>query len=191
MVHSSPQESFFIRISALRTLADHFANIFFTGIADKYGEDCTAKAVSTRFERLKKEPGWLTNNPSGSNGANHGTGNGTPRKTATPRKKKAAVAEGDSNEDDDEDFLDKKSTPKKSALNKTQGGRITKPKTPSKNNSFASMPIEVGSEDEENIIKTEPINNGHGNGYMEIDDDEDGGQFYDTNNGYISEADQV
>jgi hypothetical protein len=169
--------------------------IFFTAIADKYGEDCTAKAVSTRFERLKKEPGWLTNNPSGSNGASNGTGNGTPKKTATPRKKKAAVAEGDSNEDDDEEFLEKKFTPKKSALNKTQGGRVAKPKTPSKNNSFASMPIEVGSEEDENIIKTEPISNGHanghGNGHMEIDDEDDGGQFYDTNNGYISEADQV
>jgi hypothetical protein len=144
---------------------------------------------------LKKEPGWLTNNPSGSNGASNGTGNGTPKKTATPRKKKAAVAEGDSNEDDDEEFLEKKFTPKKSALNKTQGGRVAKPKTPSKNNSFASMPIEVGSEEEENIIKTEPISNGHanghGNGHMEIDDEDDGGQFYDTNNGYISEADQV
>lgn len=191
MVHSSPYESFFIPVAAPISLADHFANIFFTAIADKYGEDCTAKAVSTRFERLKKEPGWLTNNPSGSNGASNGTGNGTPKKPATPRKKKAAAAEGDDNEDDDEEFVDKKFTPKKSALNKTQGGRITKPKTPSKNNSFASMPIDIGSGDEENIIKTEHGTNGHGNGHMEIDDEDDGGQFYDTNNGYISEADQV
>jgi hypothetical protein len=143
---------------------------------------------------LKKEPGWITNSPSGSNGAANGAGNGTPKKTATPRKKKTAAAEGDSNEDDDEDFTTDKKTPKKSSLNKTQGGRVSKPKTPSKNNSFTMIPIEVVSEDEGSLIKSEPTGNGYangyGNGHMEVDDD-DGGQFFEANAGYISDADQV
>jgi hypothetical protein len=166
-----------------------FANLCIsTAVADKFGEDTTAKAVSTRFERMKKEPGWLTNNPSGSNGTPNGNGATTAKAKATPRKKKAPA--GSSNSDDEEEF---KYTPTKSAMNRTQGGRITKPKTPSKNGSFAGgmMPIEVGSDDENNI-KME--HNGNGNGYaMPLDDvsDDEGGKFYEADNGYLSDGEAV
>src|SRR5271154_6656209 len=94
-------------------------------------EGVTAKAVSTRFERLRKEPAWLTNSNSGPNG--NGASNGAAKpKTATPRKKKNLGAAGSSNEDDEDIFEEKKFTPKKSTLNKTQGGRVSKPQTPRK-----------------------------------------------------------
>jgi hypothetical protein len=87
-------------------------------------------------------------------------------------------------------------------LNKTQGGRVSKPQTPRKNESFnASMAaITVPSDDEDNIIKCEAAGNGYsrnGNGYgnsftMDADDggDDDGAQYYEAN-GYASEGDMV
>lgn len=159
----------------------------------------TAKAVSNRFDRLKKEPQWqLTNSLSGSNGASNGN---TPVKSkATPRKKKNVGVTGSSNEDDDEDFDEKKPAPKKSNLNKTQGGRVSKPQTPRKNGSFnANMAaITVPSDDEDIIIKDEAAGNGYsrnGNGYensFAIDDagEDDGAEYYEAN-GYASEGDMV
>jgi len=168
------------------------------GIADKYGEDVTAKAVSTRFERLKKEPQWqLTNSLSGSNGASNGNAPVKPK--AAPRKKKNIDAAGSCNEDDDEDFDEKKPSPKKSTLNKTQGGRVSKPQTPRKNGSFnANMAaITVPSDDEDTIIKHEAASNGFGRkGYgnsFAVDDDageDDGAEFYEAND-YGSEGDMV
>lgn len=160
----------------------------------------TAKAVSTRFERLKKEPQWqLTNSFSGSNGASGGNGNAPAKPKAAPRKKNVAAA-GGSNEDDDEDFEEKKPTPKKSTLNKTQGGRVSKPQTPRKNGSFNAntSAITVPSDDEDDIIKSEAAGNGYhrnGNGYgnsFAMDDDagEDDATYYEANN-YGSEGDMV
>jgi hypothetical protein len=168
------------------------------GIADKYGEDVTAKAVSTRFERLKKEPQWqLTNSLSGSNGASNGNAPAKPK--ATPRKKKNVAATGSGNEDDDEDF-EEKPTPKKSNLNKTQGGRVSKPQTPKKNGFFnANMAaITVPSDDEEIVVKPEAAGNGYhrnGNGYgnsFAMDDDagEVDAEYYEAND-YGSEGDMV
>ena len=159
----------------------------------------TAKAVSTRFERLKKEPQWqLTNSLSGSNGASNGN---TPVKPkAVRRKKKNVGATGSSNEDDDEDFDEKKSILKKSTLNKTQGGRVSKPQTPRKNGSFnANMAAMTVPSDDEDIIKSEAAGNGYsrnGNGYgnsFPMDDDAgegDGAEYYGVN-GYGSEGDMV
>jgi hypothetical protein len=159
----------------------------------------TAKAVSTRFERLKKEPQWqLTNSLSGSNGASNGS---TPvKQKAAPRKKKNVGATGSSNEDDDEDF-EKKPTPKKSTLNKTQGGRVSKPQTPRKNGSFnANMAaITVPSDDEDHLVKREAVGNGsshNGNGYgnsFAMDDEageDDGAEYYGADD-YGSEGDMV
>lgn len=160
----------------------------------------TAKAVSTRFERLKKEPQWqLTNSLSGSNGAGNGIAPVKPK--AAPRKKKNVAATGSSNGDDDEDFDEKKPTPKKSTLNKTQGGRVSKPQTPRKNGSFnANMAaITVPSDDEDNIMKREAAGNGfhrngsgYGNSFAMDDDagDDDDAKFYEAND-YGSEGDMV
>ncbi len=167
----------------------------------------TGKAVSTRFERLKKEAHWdLTNSIAGNNSASNGNSNGnTPVKPkATPRKKKPVAAAGSSNEDDDEDFDEKKATTKKSNLNKTQGGRVSKPQTPRKNGSFnANMAaITVVSDDENHIIKCETAGsgfsrnangNGYGNSFVAMDDDageDDGAVYYEANN-YGPEEDMV
>jgi hypothetical protein len=155
----------------------------------------TAKAVSTRFERLKKEPQWqLTNSLSGSNGSSNGNAPAKPK--AAPRKKN-----GISNEDDDEDFDEKRPIPKKSTLNKTQGGRVSKPQTPRKNGSFnANMAaIIVPSDEEDNFIKHEAAGNelhrnghGYGNSFAmdDYDGEDDGVEFHEAND-YASEGDMV
>jgi hypothetical protein len=166
-------------------------------IADKYGEGTTAKAVSTRFERLKKEPEWnLANSLSASNGNGAGA-NGTPAKTKTPRKPKnpasaAAAAPGSSNEDDDETF-EKKPTPRKSNLNKTQGGRVSKPQTPRKNGAGSSFntqtaAINLASDDEDDEVNFKQELAANGNGDTEAMN-EDGGDIYNT--GYQSDGDMV
>lgn len=88
-------------------------------------------------------------------------------------------------------------------MNKTQGGRVSKPQTPRKNGSLSAnmSAITVPSDDEDNIIKHEHAGNGshrngNGNGYgnsFAMDDDageDDGAQYYETN-GYFSEGDMV
>jgi hypothetical protein len=134
------------------------ANIFLA-IADKFGEQTTAKAISTRFERYKKEPHWnLTNTisenggvgkgPSTALGAGGGAGAGaaastrgapkTPRKPKVGRKGKAKKETDDWDVDDDEvddivmtgDSGNSAFKKEKDALRKTIGGRVQK--TPSK-----------------------------------------------------------
>jgi hypothetical protein len=67
--------------------------------ASAYGEGASGKAVSTYFERLKREPHWNLANTIAENGS-------SPAKNATPRKprakatpsKKATVCSPDLNE---------------------------------------------------------------------------------------------
>jgi hypothetical protein len=61
-----------------------------------------------------------------------------------------------------------------------------------------TAPISVDDDDDElTSFKTEPTNHGYhqsyGNGHsMQVDDDETGGaEFYDADNGYISDGDVV
>ncbi|KAH6703270.1 hypothetical protein BKA61DRAFT_419198, partial [Leptodontidium sp. MPI-SDFR-AT-0119] len=89
-------------------------------IAGSYGEGVTGKAVSTYFERARKETHWDLTKTAAENGAG-GSAKKTPAKR-TPSKKKTAAVKGE-NGDDDESMPD---TPSKSALNKVKGGRVTK-----------------------------------------------------------------
>jgi hypothetical protein len=89
-----------------------FAN-YFTAIAAQYGEGVTGKAVSTYFERAKKDPHWNRANSIEENG-----GSATKaRKPRTPKPKKEKV---------DGDVDDSPTKKPKTPLNKTQGGRVAK-----------------------------------------------------------------
>jgi hypothetical protein len=89
-----------------------FAN-YLTAIAAQYGEGVTGKAVSTYFERAKKDPQW---NRANSIEENSGSAK-KPRAPRTPKAKKEKF-EGDAD--------DSPTKPKKTPLNKTQGGRVAK-----------------------------------------------------------------
>ncbi|KAL5315806.1 hypothetical protein ACEPPN_016678 [Leptodophora sp. 'Broadleaf-Isolate-01'] len=112
-----------------------------SAIAGSYGEGVTGKAVSTYFERARKETHWDLTKTAAENGAG-GSAKKTPAKR-TPSKKKTAAVKGE-NGDDDESMPD---TPSKSALNKVKGGRVTKTTTPRRN---AAKPVNYEeSEDDE------------------------------------------
>lgn len=66
-------------------LGGTFAN-YFTATASQFGEGASGKAISTYFERLKKDPHWNLANTLAENGATPKKGGGrTPK--ATPSKK--------------------------------------------------------------------------------------------------------
>lgn len=90
-------------------------------MAEKFGQGATGKAISTRFERVKKESSWdLSINRELDGGSTSKTS--TPRKR-TPKAKKAAS----SNEDEDDEEGNYEDTPsKKTPLHKVKGGRIQK-----------------------------------------------------------------
>lgn len=100
--------------------------------------------MSTRFERLKKESSWLGNSTNGD--APNSAGSKAPR---TPKKKvaKKTASEEDNEDDEEPEISPSKFTPKAS-LNKTQGGRIAKARTPRK--VAAALPSYVESGGEEN-----------------------------------------
>jgi hypothetical protein len=176
-------------------------------IADKYGEDTTAKAVSTRFERLKKEPDWLGNDGVSRTNNKIAGPKSTPRKTNKPKKSAAGKGnseEGDNNSDDEE--LENTPTKAKGLLNKTQGGRVTKTQSPKKsfNGSFngngaATHPydLDINQADpyavkQESRTDAQFDNNGsypnfgyHENG-NEIAMEEE--RFYDPHESYLTEA---
>ncbi|KAF7887038.1 uncharacterized protein EAF02_003685 [Botrytis sinoallii] len=106
--------------------------------AEKFGDGVTGKAISTRFERMRKEPAWALNSPLGTNDS-LGT---TPKKARAPRsaKKSTKKAAASSNEEGDDDSDMEMATPskkgspvKKETINKVKGGRVEKkPATPSR-----------------------------------------------------------
>ncbi|TGO80595.1 hypothetical protein BELL_0004g00210 [Botrytis elliptica] len=133
--------------------------------AEKFGDGVTGKAISTRFERMRKEPAWALNSPLGTNDS-LGT---TPKKTRAPRsaKKSTKKAAASSNEEGDDDSDMEMATPskkgspvKKETINKVKGGRVEKkPATPSRA-AKTNIKSYVDSDDEGDddlIIKDEDI----------------------------------
>ncbi|KAF7872420.1 hypothetical protein EAF04_003341 [Stromatinia cepivora] len=137
--------------------------------AEKYGDGTTGKAISTRFERMRKESAWdLNSQPIGTNNP-LGT---TPKKSRAPRtpsKKTPKKAAASSNEegDDDSDLEmgtpSKKSSPvKKEPMNKVKGGRVEKkngtPSRAAKNTVKSYIDSDDEDDDDELIIKDEDTN---------------------------------
>jgi hypothetical protein len=158
---------------------DRISANFFTAIAREYGDGVTGKAVSTYFDRAKKDPYWdRTKSVADIRTENGGT---TAVKTSTPRKrapkgsaKKAAAMMGDGDDEETSEFNDTPSK-KKTPLNKVCGGRVTKSgraKPISYVGQDADENEEEVEEDEEPIVKMEDTpasSNGdgyeNGNGY--------------------------
>ncbi|OBT78598.1 hypothetical protein VF21_02283 [Pseudogymnoascus sp. 05NY08] len=114
-------------------------------IAEKYEEGVTAKAVSTRFERLKKESSWLGNSANGD-----APRSAAPKAPRTPKKKavKKNVSDEDNEDDEEPEISPLKFTPK-DQLNKTVGGRVIKARTPRKAAAAIPTYVESGAEDDE------------------------------------------
>lgn len=143
-----------------------FANSF-TAIAREYGDGVTGKAVSTYFERARKDPSWQrTDSSSPGDGATPakakrggGGGRGRGKKAAAPTNGNGVT--GGSGEDDDEEGNFDETPSKKAPLNKTKAGRVTKTSggRAKKNINYAE-----DDDDEENMVKDE----GETGGYMDI-----------------------
>lgn len=136
------------------SLLDEYSLTSSVAIASNYGEGTSAKAVSTYFERAKKDPQWNLANTIAENG--NGGGSAVKPK-ATPRKRTPAKGKKNlsSNNSDDDEEMDTPSKPK-SVLNKVASGRVTKPgRASAKKASYAEL-----SDDEDDgdmdMIKPEP-----------------------------------
>lgn len=113
-------------------------------IAKEYGEGISGKAVSTYFERARKDPHWNLSNTATENGVTPTKGR-TPK--TTPRKRTVKKEE-----DDDED--EGVATPsKKTPLNKVKNGRVTKQNTPRAR--VPAMHIDEEDDAGDNMIKPE------------------------------------
>ncbi|KAH8782157.1 hypothetical protein BGZ57DRAFT_926143 [Hyaloscypha finlandica] len=126
-----------------------------TSIAREYGEGVTGKAVSTYFERARKDPNW--------NRANTTEENGSAQKNQTPRKRKAPAKkikdEGDDDEEDTGSNFDETPTKKKATLHKVQSGRVKKPSPRSR--AVPSSYAELSENDgEDGAVNEESIENG-------------------------------
>ncbi|KAI9647274.1 hypothetical protein NHQ30_003657 [Ciborinia camelliae] len=162
--------------------------------AEKYGDGTTGKAISTRFERMRKEPSWDLSTPP----ANTNKVLGTPKKRAprTPSKKsakKTAASSEEANEDDDSDIemvtpSKKGSLIKKEALNKVKGGRVEKkPNTPgraAKNGIKNYNESDDEGEDDEVTIKDEYMGGLDFGRAAEGDEDLLGGGGFTMGNGH-------
>ncbi|KAG9236713.1 hypothetical protein BJ875DRAFT_362080, partial [Amylocarpus encephaloides] len=95
--------------------------------AREYGEGVSGKAVSTYFERAKKDPQWNLTNTIAANlgGASAKT---TPKKRGTPNKRKSTAAKKTAICDDDDSDDEEQISPKKqkTVLSKVCSGRVTK-----------------------------------------------------------------
>jgi hypothetical protein len=96
---------------------------FSVAIANQYGEGVTGKAVSTYFERARKETHWNLANTLEENGA---APKSTPRKRAPKSTPKKAPVNEDEDDDEGSSFGDTPSKKAKTALNKVKGGRVSK-----------------------------------------------------------------
>ncbi|EHL01447.1 hypothetical protein M7I_2537 [Glarea lozoyensis 74030] len=128
--------------------------------ASAYGEGASGKAVSTYFERLRRDPQWnlantIAENGSGSSPAKNATPKkprapkGVSAKKATPKKRVTT----DTDEDDDEEMAE---SPSKSSINKVMSGRVTKP---ARTNRAKISYTESGDEDDDDsdqVVKSEP-----------------------------------
>ncbi|CZR56747.1 uncharacterized protein PAC_06636 [Phialocephala subalpina] len=143
-------------------------------IAREYGDGVTGKAVSTYFERAKKDPSWqrANNSSPGADGATPakakrggGAGRGRGKKAAAPPTNGNGVTGGSGEDDDEEGGFDE--TPsKKTPLNKTKGGRVAKPSSgrPKKAVNYQE------SDDEEDDMKLVKYEGGdvNGGGFQDI-----------------------
>ncbi|RDL36409.1 uncharacterized protein BP5553_05761 [Venustampulla echinocandica] len=113
-------------------------------IANQYGEGVSGKAVSTYFERARKDPHWNLSNTVTENG-------GTPAKSRTPRgpAKKRVVKNEDDDDDEEEEATPSKKP--KAPLHKVKNGRVAK------QNGRARVPAPYVDEedDDDNMIKPE------------------------------------
>ncbi|KAM0186464.1 hypothetical protein ACHAPC_004545 [Botrytis cinerea] len=159
--------------------------------ADKYGDGVTGKAISTRFERMRKESAWDLNSPPGTNDF-LGTTPKKGRAQRTPKKnaKKAAVSsneEGDDDSDMEMPTPSKKGSPvKKETINKVKGGRVEKkPATPSRavKNAIKSYVDSDDDGDDDFIIKDEDFSAYDFGRAAEGDEDMLSGGVFDGGNG--------
>lgn len=149
---------------------------FSTAVAREYGEGVTGKAVSTYFERAKKDPNWDRSRSAADNKI--GTPKPTPRKRGPKGSAKKATT-NNTETDDEENF--EGSPSKKGILNKTQGGRVEKHRNgraKAVNYNEEDSADEEGGNDTPNV-KMEALDfgnghivNGNGNGHAEIEDEE-------------------
>jgi len=148
----------------------------YKAVADKFGEGTTGKAISTRFERMRKESCWDLSNTSSSI-ANSPVKK--PRARGTPKKKAASMTpstEAENNENEEnggDDNSDYDVTPsKKAAINKVKNGRVSKPLSSRPARKTAAKAPTVYLEDDEDDdmvhVKSEVKS-----GWKEFDEDED------------------
>jgi hypothetical protein len=180
-------------IKSLNSLRRSIAN-FFEAVAEKFGQGATGKAISTRFERAKKETAWDLS-------INREVENGSAARS-TPRSRKAKVTPKkamDSNSDDEESNFGETPSEKKTPLNKVQGARVQKVQNGGGRGRKTGPVnyVELEDEDFEEIKgEQECEDEGHypvnGNGYgghdqMEFTDAFGGGDgheiYYDNDNG--------
>ncbi|KAG0646543.1 hypothetical protein D0Z07_7656 [Hyphodiscus hymeniophilus] len=153
-----------------------------SAIAGSYQQGASGKAISTRFERMRKEPCWdLTINTSAGDGSKSTPNKRTPNKAkGTPSEKMKTDVGSDS---DAGDFF----TPsKKASIKKVQAGRVSKTKSTPRSKSVKSYAEEEDDEEEDGLaVKDEAeemtfdSNSNHDayehdNGYTEV-----GQNFYD------------
>ncbi|TGO42508.1 hypothetical protein BHYA_0007g00070 [Botrytis hyacinthi] len=160
--------------------------------AEKFGDGATGKAISTRFERMRKETAWDLNSPPGTNNP-LGTTPKKARAQRTPKKSAKKAAASSNEEGDDESDLEmatpsKKGSPvKKEPINKVKGGRVEKkPATPSRAAKTAIKSY-VDSDDEGDddlIIKDEDIGAYDFGRAAEGDEDMLGGGGFGGGNGH-------
>lgn len=113
-------------------------------IANSFGEGASGKAVSTYFERLKKDTQWNLANSIADNAANGGSARkATPRARKTPVKRKGAQGSDESGEGDEE------TPPKKGSMNKVQTGRVTKVRGFAKKTANYAEPESSGAEEDD------------------------------------------
>jgi hypothetical protein len=179
-----PEKSTFLFVNSISLRSPHPTSTthqstenlltFSTAIAREYGEGVTGKAVSTYFERARKEHHWNLANTVEENGS---ASKSTPRKRqqkATP-KKQAVVKNGFGEEDEDDD-VSSFETPskKKTPLNKVKNGRVQKTSGRSRSGptTYAEPPDSEDEDEQDGNVKIEHMDNvgdeyevHHGNGY--------------------------
>lgn len=144
---------------------------------------------------MKKETAWDLTNPMTGNDATAGT---TPKK-ATPRKRapngsaKKNMAASVEDGDDEEASFEETPTKKKSTLNKTQGGRVTKPRANgrAKVTNYADPETPDEDEDEADLaaVKMEHHNpfSSNGNG---LSQESNGFQNGNNNSSFYADGDE-
>lgn len=148
-------------------------------IASSYGEGASGKAVSTYFERVKKDNQWNLTNTIAENASNAGSAiKKTPRKK-TPAKRKGGAQASDG------DSADEEETPsKKSAMNKVASGRVTKARSATKKGKYAEPESDVEDQDDQEEMGSRGVKKEEMGGFA----DAPGHQAGSFNNGFSGET---